>query len=168
LHDLRIAVVGEIGEHKGESIILELLSLPKKERPKIVLFGLGSEVLTSTVDEYWGMYKPTQLLQNVVNAEIDAFWFPFRSYETFSYVLGETMCTNLPIFANNKGAVPERLAQYPFGYLLEPDSSPSKIIEKIEKVLLNDKNFPKPKSVKFSDLDYSHSWYLNKYVELIT
>jgi hypothetical protein len=168
LHDLRIAVVGDIGEQKGESIILDLLSLPKKERPKIVLFGIGSEVLTSAVDEYWGMYTPTQLLQDLVNAEIDAFWFPFKSRETFSYVLGETMCTNLPIFATNLGAIPERLAQYPFGYLLEHDSSPSKTIEKIEKVLLTNKNLPKPKSVKFSDLDYSHSWYLNKYVELIT
>ncbi len=65
-----------------------------------------------------GSYPEGELAQLLALERPDAFFFPSRVAETYSYTLTEAMHTGLPIVATDMGAFPERLAHYPRHALL--------------------------------------------------
>jgi hypothetical protein len=168
IENIRIAILGDIGEHKGLGKIFEFLEIPAMERPKLIFFGKGPSALTGSVDEYRGPYEDKSIVQKILSAEVDAIWLPFQSKETFSYVLGKAMNTGLHIFTTDQGAVGERLISYPNYTLMEATASAEEFIQLVTNHFdqFETENIEPKNKLNEDELD-SFRWYRNTYINLI-
>jgi hypothetical protein len=168
IDEIRLAILGDIGPHKGLGKIFEILEIDPTARPKLIMFGSGPIELTGSVDEYRGRYEDKSIVQKILNADINAIWLPFQSKETFSYILGKSMNTGLHIFTTSEGALSERLINYPNSTLMNANSSAEEFIQIVKSHFntIEVKSFDN-KSVP---LDYELSpfyWYRNTYINFI-
>jgi len=123
---LRVAVLGVLAGHKGEisvvtlaeavavdEIFLHLIGRPERELPA----GVAARMSVT------GEYRDAQLPGLLAAAKPHVLWFPSQAPETYSYTLSAAIEAGLPIVATRIGAFPERLADRPLTWLVEPTAS---------------------------------------------
>lgn len=110
----RIALIGAIGEQKGQSVLLDCaahaaeLDLPLEF--SLVGFAADEEALLRT-DRLFitGPYEQQELPSLIRREAPHAIFLPSLTPETWSYALSAAMATGLPIIAFDIGAIAERL-----------------------------------------------------------
>jgi glycosyltransferase involved in cell wall biosynthesis len=118
---LVIGVVGQIGFHKGASIVQNLASLIKQRALDVKILVIGSiEVrCEKSVVSETGPYKQSDLPNLIANNQVSFAFFPSIWPETFSYVVEELTILGVPIAAFNIGAPAERLRKHSNSLLIE-------------------------------------------------
>ena len=113
--DIIIGVIGFIQEHKGESIINNIIKYNNNQKIKFIIFGSINNTNCiqnkyNSIEELNALlikYKPNVLLEASIWAE------------TYSYTLTLSMLTDLPIIylpKNNHSVVEDRLSTYNKAY----------------------------------------------------
>lgn len=128
---IRIGIVGAIGPHKGYYQIHEIAEKCKQLQLDIVFVIIGYTADDISISglgnvEILGKYQDNELIEKIIDADLDAMWFPAVWPETYSYTLSAVLPLNLPIIAFDFGAVGRRLRNLdhslliPIEKMLEP------------------------------------------------
>ncbi|WP_293007611.1 glycosyltransferase [Nitrosomonas sp.] len=117
---LRIGVVGQIGFHKGAAFIQRLSREIKRREININIVVIGSIEVSCepSIVSQTGAYRYDQLANLIDASGANVMLFPSIWPETFSYVVQELMCMDLPVASFNVGAPAERIATYSKGLVL--------------------------------------------------
>ena len=118
---LRIAVVGEINQHKGSRVILECARLAKARVDPLQFHIIGAahnapELLRAGVS-VTGPFQHDHLPRLLEEWVPHLIWYPAQCPETFSYTLSEGLKTRLPIVVSDLGALPERVGGVPWVWI---------------------------------------------------
>lgn len=132
IKNLQIGVVGNIGFHKGSSVIKELSEEIYRRGIdlQIVVIGTIDTTCNPAVVNQTGFYKHEDLPSLIERSGANIMFFPSITPETFSYVVQELMDLDLPIASFNLGAPAERLSTYPKGLVLD-SMEPGSILDKL-------------------------------------
>ena len=132
IKNLKIGIVGNIGFHKGSSVIKELSEEIYRRGIdlQIVVIGTIDTTCNPAVVNQTGFYKHEDLQSLIERSGANIMFFPSIWPETFSYVVQELMDLNLPIASFNFGAPAERLSTYPKGLVLD-SMEPGSILDKL-------------------------------------
>lgn len=131
----RIAVIGAIGEQKGQNILLAcarqaaLHDLPLEF--VVIGFAEDEEALLRTGKVFvTGRYAPEELPSLLRREAPSGIFLPSVTPETWSYTLSEALATGLPVMAFDIGAIAERLRNGRTPHRLVPlDTSTSRLNE---------------------------------------
>ncbi len=142
--EYHVAFVGVMSIHKGGKILQQLIKETKNPHIKYHLFGTSEfeELKTNKKNYlYHGRYKredlPKLLEENKINLVCNfSIWA-----ETYSYTLTEEIASGVPVLSFDIGAVGERIKKNKFGYTLDVNSTISEIIDKINQILENKKEY---------------------------
>ncbi|MDP2367488.1 glycosyltransferase [Rhodoferax sp.] len=117
---LRVAVVGQIGVHKGSEVVLALLEEAKRQHVNLHVVVVGTleaeakpEDITQT-----GVYKPENLATLLNQHAVHLALMPSIWAETFSYVTHELMGLMVPLLAFDFGAQAEAVSAYARGRVI--------------------------------------------------
>jgi hypothetical protein len=128
---LRIAVVGQIGSHKGSEVVKALIAEADKHNEDIhvtVIGTLESEV-TSTRLLQTGPYRPHELSGLLNQHGVHLALMPSIWAETFSYVTHELIGLNVPLMTFNFGAQAEAASAYSKGRVVPLESAANLLAE---------------------------------------
>ena len=118
---LRVAVLGVMTIHKGRELFEECAA--RSARLGLPLeFSLIGRVEGSDQEEaaytQTGRYLQADLRALLESAAPHLVWFPASIPETFSYTLSTCLALGVPVAAHDLGALPVRLANRPWSWLL--------------------------------------------------
>lgn len=115
-----IGVVGGINRNKGAEIVREMEKLISKNSlpAKIVIIGTIEGLPENSAVLVHGPYKRADLPGLLEKYGVNICLFPSIWPETFSYVCEELMHMRVPLVVFDVGAPPERVRQYPVGYIV--------------------------------------------------
>lgn len=127
-HMLHIVVLGALGYGKGfETLRQAALQAYARQLPlRFTLLGYGDALLPEaplTSLLVTGRYRDTALPAWLQRIQPDIVWFPAQVPETYSYTLSSTLNAGLPVVVTNLGALPERVADRPWSWVMPWDSS---------------------------------------------
>ena len=161
-----VAFVGVMAAHKGGKILVELLKKSKNKRIKFHLFGTTEfpflEKNRSNYT-YHGKYKREELSNLLKENKINLVCSFSIWAETYSYTLTEEIASGIPVLSFDIGAVSQRIKKSGCGYIIGLDSTPEQILEKIDDIFKNKKEYHKVlenikkyeiKTVKDMSLEY--------------
>lgn len=129
---LLLGVIAVLSPRKGHLILLEALSLLKRQRtnqdnliPFIILEGVGE--MGTAIDEFIARHdlgedvRRIGLERNIFNlmAAIDAVVLPSVSHEDFPNIVLEAMSLGKPVIASNLAGVPEQIEHMKSGILVD-------------------------------------------------
>lgn len=125
---LHIAVLGALGYGKGfETLRQAALQAQARQLPLcFTLLGYGDALLPETPLTsllVTGRYQDTALPTWLQRIQPDIVWFPAQIPETYSYTLSSALNAGLPVVVTNLGALPERVANRPWSWVMPWDSS---------------------------------------------
>ncbi|WP_447958036.1 glycosyltransferase [Vreelandella sp. EE7] len=123
---LRVAVIGALSIIKGADVLESVAALAAKQELGIEfkLFGFAYRSLKPLPNlTVTGPYRDDELPTLISEWQPHIVWFPPLWPETYSYTLSTCLALGLPVVASNLGALPERLRERPYSWLLEWDSS---------------------------------------------
>ncbi len=129
----RIAVIGAIGEQKGQAVLLDCAAYAADhDQPlefSLVGFAKDEEALLRTGRIFvTGRYEPEELPSLLRREAPHAIFLPSLTPETWSYALSEAMATGLPVIAFDIGAIAERLRSSTVRHrLIPPDANAAEI-----------------------------------------
>ena len=138
-----VAFVGVMAKHKGGQLLEELINHSDK---KIKLHLFGKTEFSSLVKNkpnyiFHGRYNrqdlPRLLKDNNINLICSFSIWP----ETYSYTLQEEIASGVPVLSFDVGAVAERINKYNLGWTIPLGSDLNDIINKINEIRLNEKEF---------------------------
>lgn len=136
LPTLNIGILGVLSEHKGASIVREMLDYIEKEHLdiNIVLIGYLDEQVKIENKRFivTGKYSVGELPKKIYQYDIDIFLIPSIWPETFSYTTQEIMEMNIPVAVFNIGAPAERVKDYDKGLILSSISGESAVKEIVD------------------------------------
>lgn len=165
-----IAFVGVMAKHKGSEILKSLITENKNQKIKIHLFGKSEdEILTKNKPGYvyHGAYERGNLPKLLKENGIDLACIFSLCPETYSYTLTETYMANVPVLTFDLGAVAQRVKDDKLGWIISLNTTPSKILEKIEEISENKKDYEEKKNnfkkYKFKTIDEMQKYYLKLY-----
>ncbi|WP_099301294.1 glycosyltransferase [Bacillus sp. Marseille-P3800] len=121
---LHVAVLGSIYQHKGESVLLELLNRMEQATASLPLSIYSYGSLAPALSEKRmiherGTYEIDNLADLLVGDAIDLICIPSIVPETFSYTTHEAMLLGYPVLAFNLGAQAEAIKTNRAGWLVE-------------------------------------------------
>src|SRR5208282_3748806 len=120
---LRIAVIGVLAGHKGETSVVTLAEAAPASEVSLHLIGHAERDLPADVAarmSVTGKYAEPELAGLLAAAKPHVVWFPAPWPETYSYALSAAIRAGLPIVATRIGAFPERLDGRPLTWLVDP------------------------------------------------
>lgn len=129
---LRVAVVGVLANHKGAHVVASVAQTGQALGIEIHLIGYPEEDFPEHFRHLLhetGKYKEDDLAELLAGVRPHVVWFPAPWPETYSYTLSAALAAELPIVASRIGAFPERLADRPLTWVVEPTLSPQAWIE---------------------------------------
>jgi len=123
---LRIAVLGVLANHKGAHIVGTFAALARDAGIEVRLIGYPEpefpEELRPLLHET-GKYAEADLPDLLRETAPHVVWFPAPWPESYSYTLSAALAAELPIVATRIGSFPERLADRPLTWVVEPTQS---------------------------------------------
>lgn len=133
-HGLRVAVVGDIGVHKGSEVVVALLEEAKRQRIDLHVVVVGT--LEAQVNEdgltQTGPYRPENLGSLLNQHAVHLALMPSIWAETFSYVTHELIDLHVPVLAFEFGAQAEAVSAYSRGRVI-PLGSAQELLRQIQK-----------------------------------
>lgn len=125
---LHIVVLGALGYGKGfETLRQAALQAQARQLPlRFTLLGYGDALLPEaplTSLLVTGRYRDSALPAWLQRIQPDIVWFPAQIPETYSYTLSSTLNARLPVVVSNLGALPERVANRPWSWVMPWDTS---------------------------------------------
>ena len=141
-----VGMVGQIGEWKGHSDLLEALKILKSSGVSFdcIIFGEGEpkyvDVLKQQIYQY-GLEKSIRWMgyvedKRIIFSKIDLCVIPSRCHESFGMVAAEATSFGVPVIAAKTGGLPEIILEGETGYLIDP-ASPHEIAEKLRLLIEN-------------------------------
>jgi len=119
---LNIGILGDIINHKGASILRDMVNIATAESRygniRFVLLGAVHPPIESDVLTDLGNYKKENLPDLTVENDIDIYIIPSICPETFSYATQEVIEMDMPIACFNLGAQAERVRSYNNGVII--------------------------------------------------
>ncbi len=114
----RIAVLGDLGDHKGLQDIKSFATWLRESTSLLEIhhYGPVHKQLAGLVVEH-GLYERKEIGSRLWSDQIDVVWLPNRAAESYSYVLSDVMRSMLPLLAYDVGAFSERVADRPLTIL---------------------------------------------------
>jgi glycosyltransferase involved in cell wall biosynthesis len=139
---LRIAIIGDLGPHKGRDIVIACAhdALSRRLPLEFVIVGLShdeSGLANLPNVHIIGPFVEDQVLELIAQHRCHASFFGSLCPETYSYTLSIAMAANLFPFAFDLGAIAERLRALRWGKLI--DFGLRKDAAKLNDVFLNTK-----------------------------
>lgn len=143
---LNIAFIGGINKIKGLDFLKLFVNECNKENSKynIHVFGQPCEDgLNQSVGNYicHGRYNREDVPRLMKENKIDVVLILAIWPETYSYILTETILANVPVIAFDLGAQGDRIKENNLGWILDRKSTFDEILEKIDAVLLNRREY---------------------------
>lgn len=138
-----IAFVGVVSIHKGGNVLTKLVS-KKTSGIKYHLFGKTEfSSLSKNKSNYinHGSYKRSDLSKLLSESKINLACLLAIWPETYSYTLTECLQNNIPVLTFDIGAIAERVKEHDFGYVIPLESSIDDIINKINEIKNNKKEY---------------------------
>lgn len=134
--ELRVAIIGAIGPHKGHELLLKVVQFSEKEDLPIKFFIVGytyddKAYETFSNVEILGRYERRELPQILSDLRCHVALFLSQLPETYSYTLSEAWRAGLLPVVTGLGALQERVNQNKCGIVLS--SSPT--VEEVINVL---------------------------------
>lgn len=139
-----VSFVGAMAPHKGSNILKELIEKNKDNAIKIHLIGKSEDKkLNNNTSNYinHGKYKRGELPKLLVENNIDLVCIFATWPETYSYTLTETYMAKVPVLTFDIGAVGDRVKQDKLGWVIPFDEKVDKILEKIQDIRNNRKEY---------------------------
>lgn len=144
--EYNIAFVGVMSVHKGGKILQELIKKTKGSNLKFHLFG-ASEFAELKVNKknyiYHGRYKREELPKLIEKNNINLVCNFSIWAETYSYTLTEEIASGVPVLSFDIGAVGDRIKENKYGYTIDINSSIDDIIECINNIFRNKRDYKK-------------------------
>ena len=136
---LRVAILGVLARHKGLKLISEALVVANKAGSPLEfrLIGFAEDVMPhvpSSLFTQTGHYEDAELSKLIEDFDPHLILFPACWPETYSYTLTVALNSGRPIMATNIGAFPERVTSRPWTWLIDWNSSPSEVVDKLEEI----------------------------------
>lgn len=133
---VRVALIGAIGEHKGYAVLLACArdAVARGLDLEFVLIGrsIGDAALLKTGKVFvTGEYAEHEVPELLRREQPHLIWLPSVWPETWCYTLTHALSFGVPVLAFNIGAVAERLQALGAGELLDLNSSPSEINDRL-------------------------------------
>ncbi|MBE5962044.1 MAG: glycosyltransferase [Lachnospiraceae bacterium] len=122
---LVIGILGLVTKSKGAAILRDMIALIAQGNLNIKIVLIGRSSVSTTEDCYYehGFYNKKEVSKLTEQYQIDVFFFPFISPETFSFATEEAIKTTLPVAVFDVGAPAERIRTYPRGILIPTPSA---------------------------------------------
>lgn len=127
-NEIRFTYIGYLGHHKGIHVLIDTLSLLKKEPIRINLAGEGDQrkKLEKKARRFgkrkqvafWGKVDNRRIGE--VLAETDVFVLPSIWPENQPVTITEAMASGIPVIASNIGGIPELIDDGVSGFLFKP------------------------------------------------
>lgn len=139
-----VSFVGAMAPHKGSRILTELIKKNKDNAIKIHLIGKSEDKnLNKNTSNYinHGAYRRGELPKLLVENNIDLVCIFATWPETYSYTLTETYMAKVPVLTFDIGAVGDRVKQDKLGWVIPFDEKVDKILEKIQDIRNNRKEY---------------------------
>jgi len=146
-HDKKnIAFIGGINKQKGVDILKEFVNKANSDELKfnVHMFGTTSESSLNKSSKnytYHGLYNREDIAKLLEENDIDLVCMLSIWHETYSYTLTEAITAKVPVIALDYGAVSERVQKDNLGWIIEKDSSIEQIINKINEIFENSKQY---------------------------
>ena len=144
-----VSFVGAMAPHKGSRILTELIKKNKDNAIKIHLIGKSEDKnLNKNTSNYinHGAYRRGELPKLLVENNIDLVCIFATWPETYSYTLTETYMAKVPVLTFDIGAVGDRVKKDKLGWVIPFDEKVDKILEKIQDIRNNRKEYNKIKN----------------------
>jgi len=128
----RFAILGVLAEHKGLSLIEEVLAVIEKDNLpiEIVLIGYSERALPNyKFFAQTGPYVEAELPALIEKNDPDAFLFPAQWPETYSYTLSAAIQSGRPIVVSNIGALPERVKEISNSFVYPYDITSYELVQ---------------------------------------
>lgn len=127
----RVAVVGAIGEHKGWSVLKEIVQALPLEMTVVVL-GYSADQMTpgwAMPGRLWvhGPFKTEQLPMWAEAYGVELVFFPPGQPESFCYALSDVWGCGLPVLVPDVGALGERVGRLGGGRLYDHCAPPEDV-----------------------------------------
>jgi glycosyltransferase involved in cell wall biosynthesis len=124
---MRVAILGEIGRHKGSEVVAELAEFIRQhELPaSVTVAGTIEARCDGKILRQTGRYSAGSVPALLREHAINIILFPSIVPETFSYTIREATASGLPVACFNLGAQAEWLADYPDGAVMEDTDAES-------------------------------------------
>ena len=109
---------------------------------KIHLFGKAMEPIkenSNFIDH--GLYKRDELPKLLAENNIKLVCLFSIWPETYSYTMTESIACKVPVISYNFGAIKERISKYNLGWLVPVDATYLDILNKIEEIKANEKEY---------------------------
>lgn len=145
--ELRVAVIGAIGPHKGHDLLLRVAKLAKMSGAPVRFVIVGytcDDAAYRTLDnvEILGRYEPEELPALLRSAQCHVALFLSPWPETYSYTLSEAWRAGLAPIVTARGAPAERVRATGTGKVLPENPAPQSILDAIEAI--RGRNIRKP------------------------
>jgi GT2 family glycosyltransferase/glycosyltransferase involved in cell wall biosynthesis len=134
---LRVAVLGVLANHKGAQVVASVAMMADPAKVAIQVIGHTEASFPDAARDRMhitGPYAEGELPVLLEQYRPDVIWFPVAWPETYSFTLSAAIEAGLPIVASEIGALPERLANRPFTWLIPPEMDPAVWIDLFETV----------------------------------
>jgi GT2 family glycosyltransferase/glycosyltransferase involved in cell wall biosynthesis/SAM-dependent methyltransferase len=129
---LRVAVLGVLARHKGAELVGQVARAAAARGLPLEFRLVGSwhaDVTGRDAVSATGPYDDTELPHLLERAAPDVVWFPATVPETYGYTLSAALEAGLPVIASDLGALPERLHERPWSWLVPWDSSADEMLD---------------------------------------
>jgi hypothetical protein len=113
----RLLILGDIGIHKGALILNRLVPKLESDGFEIHFVGKTWPGLRGK-GVHHGEYRPENLPEIIAQIGPELALIPSIFPETYCYVLSECLWNGVPVLASRLGALEERIANNPFGFLV--------------------------------------------------
>jgi hypothetical protein len=158
----RIAVIGDLGDHKGLQDIKSFSQWLRKSNSLMEIhhYGPTNPQLNGLVIQH-GVYERKDLANKLWNDQIDVVWLPNKAPESYSYVLSDVMRSMLPLLAYDVGAISERALGRPLTQIVDIASSNEELFQyfsELHKMSHSKNQLVEPKN---------SNYYTNGYMELV-
>jgi glycosyltransferase involved in cell wall biosynthesis len=140
---IRIGIVGQIGEWKGHEDLIDALRILEENQEPFVcrIFGSGSPEFAATLKSRIEAYKLTNKVEwmgfvddrKLIYDGMDVCVVPSRGSEPFGMVAAEALMYGIPVVASRTGGLPEVVLDEDCGYLVDT-RSPEQIADRIREL----------------------------------
>ena len=130
---LKVLVLGALSLFKGADLLEACALEARKQRVPIEFHLLGFAYRHLSCYPFsnlhtHGPYADDQVDALLEELQPDIVWFPGSCPETYSYTLSISLRAGLPVLASQIGAFPERLANRPWSWLIQPDQDAQTVV----------------------------------------
>lgn len=165
-----IAFVGAMAIHKGSIVLKELTKINNTSNIKIHLFGKSEDKdLTKNKRNYinHGPYKRGELPKLLIDNDIDLVCIFATWPETYSYTLTESYMAHIPVLTFDIGAVGDRVQKDGLGWVIDLNTEPKKILEKIIELSKDNEEYQRKKenfkNYRFKTIEEMQDYYMDLY-----